>query len=79
MASVAANGSYRPCVAHFSVGHDAALCSTLRAQLRHAHPNGGSTPTGVTTGPAPTNGSIGAFRVPMACGRTDDKSVGRDQ
>ena len=34
MASVAANGSYRPCAAHFSVGHDAALRSTLGAQLR---------------------------------------------
>ena len=33
MASVAANGSYWPCAAHFSVGHGAALRSTLRAQL----------------------------------------------
>ena len=45
----------------------------------HAHPNGGSTPTGVAAGPAHTNGSIGAFRVPTACSRTDDKSVRRDQ
>ena len=33
VASVAANGSYWPCAAHFSVGHGAALCSALRAQL----------------------------------------------
>ena len=45
----------------------------------HAHPNGGSTPTGVTAGPAHTNDSIGALRVPMACGRTDDKFARRDQ
>ena len=34
MTSVAANGGYWPCAAHFSVGHGAALRSTLRAQLR---------------------------------------------
>ena len=45
----------------------------------HAHPNGGSTPTGVTAGPAHTNDSIGVLRVPMACGRTDDKSARWDQ
>ena len=45
----------------------------------HAYSNGGSTPTGVIAGPSHTNGSIDAFRVPMVCGRTDDKSVRRDQ
>ena len=31
VASVVANGGYRPCAAHFSAGHGAALRSTLRA------------------------------------------------
>ena len=32
-ASAAANGGYRPCAVHFSIGHGAVLRSTLRAQL----------------------------------------------
>ena len=31
IASVAANGGYQSCAAHFSAGHGTALCSTLRA------------------------------------------------
>ena len=34
VASVAANGSYWPCAAHFSAGHGAALRSTLHAKWR---------------------------------------------
>ena len=79
VASVAANGSYWPCAAHFSAGHGAALRSTLHAQLAYTHSNGGPTLANVTAGPSHMNSSIGMFRVPMACGRTDDKSVRRDQ
>ena len=45
----------------------------------YAHSNGGPTLADVTAGPVRTNGSIDMFHVPMACGRTDDKSVRRDQ
>ena len=79
VASVAANGSYWPCAARFPAGHGAALRSTLRAQLHMRVRMAVLRLPTLLRIPHTRPARSAWFRTPTACGRTDDKSVRRDQ
>ena len=79
VASVAANGGYWLCAAHFSAGHGAALRSTLRAQLRMRIRMAVLRPLALLRVPYAQMDRLARFAFRKICGRMDDKSVRRDQ